>query len=104
MTENYLILRLLTLNEYESLNIIATSFDYDFQDGDAGEILLNKLLIPSVISITHDDKTTFLDNLTETNYKFFHDDYIIGVEIDEENSLIIPLEERSWIVFGKKAK
>jgi hypothetical protein len=100
----YNLIRFLTVKDYNNLQSIINSFDYDFEDGDAGEVFFYKLLIPNVVSIAHNNITTSLDNLTETNYKTLYDDYIVGIEIDEENALTIPLEERSCIVFGKKGE
>jgi hypothetical protein len=100
----YKIVRLLTVKEYERLREITTSFGYNFQDGDTGEIILNKLLIPDVISMTNNNATTGIEETKETSYKLFHNNRIAGIEVDEDPTGLTPLKERSWIVFGKKAE
>jgi hypothetical protein len=102
MTE-YKVLRLATVKEYEDSKDIKTIFSYNFQDGNMGEVSLNRLLIPNVASITHENITTGLD-CSSSYYKSFHDDYIAGIEIDETNNDMIPIKERSYIVFGKKVE
>ncbi|MDR1498725.1 MAG: hypothetical protein LBS34_00350 [Rickettsiales bacterium] len=101
MTE-YLINRLITLKDYLNQQSIANTFVYNFDDGDKGEIILNKLLIPNTLSLTYNHSTTSLENNNTTQYKVLQDDYIIGIEVDEQNKLTVPVEERSWIVFGRK--
>jgi hypothetical protein len=100
---NYNILRLMTVKEYDGLKAVRTLIGYDFEDGDIGELYLNKLLVKEVLSISHDDITKYLEGL-ETHYRAFHDDYITGIEVDEDPTGLMPIKERSWIVFGKKAE
>jgi hypothetical protein len=95
----YMIYRIITVSEYEKLKDINQSFIYSFSDGDRGTVILNKLLISDVASITHNNITAGIEVL-QTNYRKFHDDYITGIEIDEVD-LTIPIKERSFIVFGK---
>jgi hypothetical protein len=107
----YKIIRLTTLKQYESNKSINIAFSYDFQDGDNETITLNKLLIPNLVSLTHSDITTSLEETGKTYYKTFHGDYVTGIEVDDNNSLDengnkidVPIKERSWIVLGKKGE
>jgi hypothetical protein len=99
----YNILRITTLKQYEENKNINIVFGYDFGDGDNGEVILNKLLITNLVSITHDNHTGGIET-RETNYRFLHGNYIGGIEIDGDPTGLIPIKERSWIVFGKRVE
>jgi hypothetical protein len=98
---SYLIIRLMTLRDYDDLNDVNLNTSYSFLNIEEGIITINKLLIQDAISLTHDNFTICLD-LSEgiqTTYKEFHGDYVAGLETDRGEG---PIKERSWIVFGKK--